>query len=52
MAEHELPIVITAIADAQTEGFIASGLLHKGGQLFIEHSIQRHSRNTSQVILI
>ncbi|MSW01605.1 MAG: P-loop NTPase, partial [Actinobacteria bacterium] len=30
MAEHELPIVITAIADAQTEGFIASGLFAQG----------------------
>ena len=30
MAEQELPIVITAIADAQTEGFVASGLFAQG----------------------
>ena len=30
MAEDELPIVITAIADAQSEGFVASGLFAQG----------------------
>lgn len=30
MAEQELPIVITAIADAQIEGFVASGLFAQG----------------------
>ena len=30
MAEQELPVVITAIADAQTEGFVASGLFAQG----------------------
>ena len=30
MAEQDLPIVITAIADAQIEGFVASGLFAQG----------------------